>query len=96
MPRQDKDSANVQTDIYALGSTIYHIITGHRLFPQLHTIDDKAELIDRFRNGHFPVLQADVGGNVVCKCWEGGYSSANEAVADLAMLQESPPKSEKQ
>jgi serine/threonine protein kinase len=48
MPRDDKDFADVKTDIFALGSTIYYIVTGHRLFPELDTIDDEAEFIRCF------------------------------------------------
>ncbi|RMZ69248.1 serine threonine kinase [Pyrenophora seminiperda CCB06] len=91
MPRDNKDSANVQTDIFALGSTIYYIVTGHRPFPQLHTIDDEAEFLRRFQEGQFPDLQAEVGGTIVRKCWEGRYSSASEVVDDLIILQMSLP-----
>jgi serine/threonine protein kinase len=91
MPRDDKDSADVQTDIFALGSTIYHIVTGHRPFPQLHTIDDEAEFLRRFQEGRFPDLQAELGGTIVRTCWEGRYNSASEVVGDLTMLQTSLP-----
>jgi serine/threonine protein kinase len=80
MPRNDKDSADVKTDIFALGSTIYHIFTGHRPFPQLHIINDEAEFLRRFREGQFPVLEVEVGGNIIRKCWEG-----REVVDDLVI-----------
>jgi serine/threonine protein kinase len=89
MPRPDKDSANIVTDIFALASTIYHIATGHRVFPELDTIDDEAEFQCRFQEGCFPHLEPEVGGEIVQKCWEGGYSSASEVVDDLITLQES-------
>ncbi|KAF1918357.1 kinase-like domain-containing protein [Ampelomyces quisqualis] len=87
MPRDDKDSADVKSDIFALGSTIYYIATGHRPFPELDTIDDEAEFLRRFREGQFPRLEAEVGGEIVRKCWECRYSSASEVVADLGALQ---------
>ncbi|KAI9048137.1 hypothetical protein LZ554_007932 [Drepanopeziza brunnea f. sp. 'monogermtubi'] len=34
MPREDKDHADAKTDIFALGSTIYFIMTGHRPYPE--------------------------------------------------------------
>jgi serine/threonine protein kinase len=89
MPRDDKDFADVKTDIFALGSTIYYIATGHRPFPELDTIDDEAEFIRRFREDQFPHLETEVGGEVVRKCWECRYSSASEVVADLTALQAS-------
>jgi hypothetical protein len=78
MPRHDKDSAIVKTDIFALGSTIYHIIIGHRPFPELDTIDDDAEFLYRYKEGYFPPLEAELGGKVIRKCWEGRYNSAME------------------
>jgi serine/threonine protein kinase len=87
MPRHDKDSASVKTDIFALGSTIYHIVTGHRPFPELNTIDDEAEFLNRYQAGHFPPLEAKLGGEVILKCWEGGYDSAMEIVKELVSLE---------
>jgi serine/threonine protein kinase len=89
MPRHNNDFADVKTDIFALGSTIYHIATGHRPFPQLHTIDDEAEFLRLFQEGRFPPLEAEVGGEIVWKCWEGSYSCASEVVDDLTTLQAS-------
>jgi serine/threonine protein kinase len=96
MPRHDKDYADVQTDIFALGSTIYHIVTGHRPFPELDTIDDEAEFLRRFLEDQFPCLQAEVGGEIIRKCWESRYSSASEVVDDLVMLEASLSTSGKQ
>lgn len=64
MPRSDKDFADIKTDIFALGSTIYHIITGHRPFPEYDTIDDEAKFEELYRKGHFLRLDAGVGGEV--------------------------------
>jgi serine/threonine protein kinase len=89
MPRSNEDSANVVTDIFALASTIYHVATGYRVFPDLDTIDDEAEFQRRFQEGHFPHLEAELGGEIVQKSWEGGYSSASEVVDDFVTLQES-------
>ncbi|CAE7204963.1 hypothetical protein PTNB73_07011 [Pyrenophora teres f. teres] len=80
-------SASVKTDIFALGSTIYHIVTGHRPFPELDTIDDEAEFLHRYKDGRFPPLEAELGGKVIRKCWEGGYNSATEIVDDLVSLE---------
>ncbi|KAL6163776.1 hypothetical protein ACJQWK_10301 [Exserohilum turcicum] len=89
MPRSDLDSASIQIDIFALGSTIYRIIAGHRLFPHLHTIDDEAEFQRRYRQAEFPELQEELSGLVVRKCWEGRYSSAGELFGELDVLRAS-------
>jgi serine/threonine protein kinase len=87
MPRCNKEFADVKTDIFALGSTIYHIITGHRPFPQYDTIDDETKFEELYRKGHFPPLDG-VGGGVVQNCWGGKYESAGEVVNELMVLEQ--------
>ncbi|KAF1959390.1 kinase-like protein [Byssothecium circinans] len=87
MPRRDKDFADVVTDIFALGSTIYHICTGHQPFPQYDSIDDEAKFEKLYREGNFPDLDARLGGEVVRNCWRGKYKSAGEVVRDLDRLE---------
>lgn len=88
MPRGDKEFADVKTDIFALGSTIYYTITGHRPFPQYDTIDDEAKFEELYRKGHFPPLDVGVGGEVVRNCWGGKYESTGEVVNDLKVLEQ--------
>ncbi|KAH8730350.1 hypothetical protein GQ44DRAFT_814232, partial [Phaeosphaeriaceae sp. PMI808] len=83
MPRTGKDIASIRTDIFALGSTIYHIMTGHRSFPELNTIDDEAEFVCRYERSQFPALEADLCGGIVRSCWEGLYNCADEVYDDL-------------
>ena len=87
MPRHNQDFADARTDIFALGSTIYHIMEGHRPFPELHTIDDEAEFMRRYQEGMFPPLAVDLGGAIVLKCWEGRCDSADEVFSDLVALE---------
>lgn len=87
MPRSDIEFADFKTDIFALGSTIYHIITGHRPFPQYDVVDDEATIEDFYRRGDFPPLDAGVDGGVVWKCWGGKYESVSEVVCDLRALE---------
>ncbi|KAK0102272.1 hypothetical protein ONS95_005894 [Cadophora gregata] len=86
-PRCDKDYADTKTDIFALGSTIYFIMTGHRPYPEYDTIDDEAIFEELYRKAKFPLLNASLGGNVVQNCWTGKYQSAEEAVSDLLLLE---------
>jgi serine/threonine protein kinase len=88
MPRGDKEFADVKTDIFALGSTIYHIMTGHRPFPQYDTIDDEAKFEELYLKGHFPPLDVGVGEEVVQNCWGGKYESTGEVVNDLQVLEQ--------
>lgn len=86
MPRDDPDYCDQKTDIFALGTAIYSMITGHRLFPDLDPIDEEEEVRRRFNSAEFPVLEAGQGGDVIRKCWTGGYMLAAEVVSDLQSL----------
>ncbi|KAH7317299.1 hypothetical protein BKA65DRAFT_411096, partial [Rhexocercosporidium sp. MPI-PUGE-AT-0058] len=57
--RSDPNYADRKTDIFALRSTIYFIITGHEPFPELDSFDDddEAEIISRYKSGQFPILE---------------------------------------
>ncbi|KAF2010088.1 kinase-like protein [Aaosphaeria arxii CBS 175.79] len=87
MPREDRKVADVRTDIFALGSTIYHIITGHRPYPQYHTINDEAKFRELYQKGQFPALDVSLGGDIVRNCWRGNYASADEVVKDLSLIE---------
>jgi serine/threonine protein kinase len=88
MPRSDVNHADQKTDIFALGSAIYYIITGHERFPELDSFNDdhEVEIASRYRSGQFPHLDSDLGGNVVHECWAGTYTTAGEVVEDLEVL----------
>lgn len=83
MPRSDPNDANQKTDIFALGSAIYFIIKGHPPFPELDSRTDMLEIVSRFKSYQFPVLDEELGGVVVRKCWAGKYESADEVVHEL-------------
>ncbi|KAJ6185117.1 hypothetical protein N7519_006418 [Penicillium mononematosum] len=86
MPRQHLYVVNVQTDLFAVGSAIYHIIAGHEVFPELDSFDDEDAITARFINGDFPNNDY-VASHIVEKCWRGEYSSAAEISADIAAVQ---------
>jgi serine/threonine protein kinase len=56
MPRSDSNYADQKTDIFALGSTIYYMMTGHEPFPELNPLDDndEAEIVTRYQLRQFP------------------------------------------
>jgi hypothetical protein len=76
----------VKTDIFALGSAIYFIIIGHKVFPDLDSNKDEEEIEYRFRSGQFP-LDLQVCGAITSKCWTQEYGSAQEVVDDIAVVQ---------
>ena len=86
LPRIHGDYADVKTDLFALGSAIYYIMTGHEIFPQLDSFEDEDEIESRFVHGQFP---AD---NHTCcqiteKCWKQCYESAGDIISDISQIQ---------
>ncbi|KAF4765485.1 hypothetical protein HAV15_003926 [Penicillium sp. str.  len=86
MPRENLWSASYQTDLFALGSALYHLINGHEVFPELDNFDDEKIISARFANGEYPKNDY-VGGHIVEKCWRGEYASAVEVSIDIAEIQ---------
>ena len=87
MPRPDRNHCDRKTDIFALGTAIYFMITGDLPFPDLDPMDDEDEIQRRFEDGEFPPLEASLGGDIIRKCWMGGYKSADEIIRDLRTLE---------
>lgn len=85
MPR-DHSVANIRTDLFAVGSAIYHIIVGHDVFPELCSCADAEEIGNRFKFEIFPPNNYILG-HIVEKCWRGQYSCAVEISAELAEVQ---------
>lgn len=78
-PRSENSDSTVQTDVFALGSTLYEVFTGTQPYHDL--ADDIVEGL--FRQGHFPSLDSVLYGLVIKGCWEGTIHSADDVVAAL-------------
>lgn len=86
MPRDDPTHADVKTDIFALGSTIYHILEGHEPFPELESFADEDEITARFSAGQFPEPKLTPIRELIHNCWSAKYSSAAEVLHDVQQL----------
>ena len=75
-----------KTDIFALGSAMYHILNGFEVFPELRDPHETIEIVNRFMRGKFP-RPSYVGYPIVEKCWGAEYTSAAEVAMDLIGLQ---------
>jgi serine/threonine protein kinase len=64
----------IQCDIFALGSTIYTIMTGHDPFDDVSS----SKVPDLFRNKTFPDVSDIQLGEVIQACWTGAFKSAHE------------------
>lgn len=87
-PRDLPDHADIKTDLFALGSTIYFIMMGHDVFPDISDQDDKSdeEVQRRFRTGQFP-QDSHACAAITAKCWEQDYNSAVEVVHDVRVVE---------
>ncbi|KAL8940144.1 MAG: hypothetical protein Q9211_002418 [Gyalolechia sp. 1 TL-2023] len=83
MPRDNPSHADRKTDIFALGSAYYYIMEGHEPFPDLDSLDDEDEIVERFKSRQFPRLQSSLMNRVIHKCWAGEYDTADAVLQDL-------------
>lgn len=69
-------------DVFGLGSTLYYISTGNAPF---HDIESD-EVDKRFAARVFPAVGDVLAGDVILKCWMGGFTSASEVLSVLGTL----------
>jgi serine/threonine protein kinase len=86
MPRSDPDMCNERTDMFALGTAIYVMMTVQLPFPDLDPVEDEDEIQRRFRECEFPPLEDIQAGSVIRKCWVGDYSTASQLAEDIRCL----------
>jgi serine/threonine protein kinase len=87
-PRDDPFDANIKTDLFALGCTIYFIVVGHAVFPDIIDGEDRwhEKVQHRFVSGQFPQDQHAFS-TVTLKCWQKEYETATEIVRDMESLE---------
>jgi hypothetical protein len=88
LPRPS-DGWDQKSDLFALGTAIYEIMTGHETFPDLDDIDDEEEIEKRYKERKFPVLNDILGGHIIFKCWSLVYENVEECAKDFISLEES-------
>ena len=86
MPRPYPNHAEERTDIFAVGTAMYHIVTGTEVFPELDSHQHEVEVQRRFRNAQFP-RDDYVCSHIIEKCWRGLYSSVDEVGEDIFQMQ---------
>ncbi|TPX14918.1 uncharacterized protein E0L32_005027 [Thyridium curvatum] len=73
LPRnRQEDQSSVLTDLFALGSTIYEIMTTQQPYEDL----DEEEVEARYIHGDFPGVEGVVCGDIINKCWTQQYAAA--------------------
>lgn len=77
---------SVRSEIFALGSAIYHMGTGHDLWEaELEQERDKVELCKRMQGKKMLGMEKEMSvlGEVVKKCWQVEYESMKDVVEDI-------------
>lgn len=91
-PRDDEFAADFKTDIFALGSTMYFIMTGKEVFSDVISgnpgWDD--EIKSRFARDIFP-QDSSVCNDILQKCWKQAYGSASEVIEDIRVVENGGP-----
>ncbi|KAL1855939.1 hypothetical protein Plec18167_000440 [Paecilomyces lecythidis] len=74
LPREPELDNTVQTDLFALGSSLYELVTGRRPYEELD--DESIELL--FQKETFPDTETLLFGDIISGCWKQKFHSAEE------------------
>jgi serine/threonine protein kinase len=67
---------SIATEIFALGTAFYIMISGNEPWPELEEPKDRLEIRERIVNRQFPDTQElSILGEIVTKCWNEGFDS---------------------
>jgi serine/threonine protein kinase len=76
LPRDFNQPNTVQSDLFALGSTLYELGTGKD--PYWDICDD--EIIERYTQGVFPDVSSIFCGEIILQCWKTDFASAQQVL----------------
>ena len=87
-PRSDPFDADIKTDLFALGCTIYLIMMGHPVFPEIVDGADGwfEDVRDKFEKQQFP-KDSHACSAITLKCWLKEYESAEELLQDMELIE---------
>jgi serine/threonine protein kinase len=88
-PDAGEDEFSQKTDIFALGTLLYHLHHGHPPFPDLN--EQTEELIRaKFHRGEYPVDVQRATGiyKIILKCWTSAYKNVSEILEDMSRIPE--------
>ncbi|KAI9733260.1 MAG: hypothetical protein M1834_003344 [Cirrosporium novae-zelandiae] len=81
---------SVQTDIFAFGSTLFEIESGHPPYHELEVELSIGQLGARVQGlyaaNEFPPVQNLLLGNILQRCWNGEYKDMDDVMGDIRKL----------
>ncbi|MCJ1224123.1 hypothetical protein MMC12_000767 [Toensbergia leucococca] len=82
---KDNKEISIASEIFALGSAMYQMVTDHDVFfPELNDSRDREEIRRRIRDKEFPdVSELPVLGVVIAKCWALEYESMEDVLQGI-------------
>lgn len=84
LPREATSPPNEVSDIFALGTLMYTIMSGIEPYPEL----SDADVEKRYQRLEFPETNDIVCGRMILRCWNREYARAEEVVHDLVYLEQ--------
>jgi serine/threonine protein kinase len=76
------EDTSTRTELFALGSTVYEIMTGLKPYKDL----PDHEVSAAFSKGHYPDLESVPAlKNTIMGCWRQSYATAEEALRDIKL-----------
>lgn len=76
LPRDQHATPDMKSDLFALGSAIYFIMSNHEPYDSL----PEEEVTAHYLKKEFPDVQSLSCGRVIASCWKGEFESAQEVV----------------
>lgn len=77
-PEAGDDEFTARTDIFALGTLLYHLWYEHPPFPDLDEYSQEEKIQARYKRREFPISQSKYIDSVIIGCWTSTYTSASE------------------
>jgi serine/threonine protein kinase len=76
------EDISTRTELFALGSTVYEIMTGSRPYKDL----PDHEVSAAFSEGRYPDLESvSTFRNTIMRCWKQSYTTAEDALRDVKL-----------
>jgi len=89
-PDAGEDEFSQKTDIFALGTLLYHLHHGHPPFPDLNEQTEEELIQARFRKREYPINVQRATGiyKIILKCWTSAYKNVGEILEDMSSMPE--------